>query len=39
LKVPVLILRNDTPCAADLEATAMWRIPGFLRDYLIYGIG
>ena len=24
---------------ADLEATAMRRIPGFLRDYLIYGIG
>jgi hypothetical protein len=26
------------PCVADLEATAMRRIPGFLRDYLIYGI-
>ena len=24
---------------ADLEATAMRRIPGFLRDYLINGIG
>jgi len=26
-------------CVADLEATVMRRIPGFLRDYLIYGIG
>ena len=26
------------PCVADLEATVMRRIPGFLRDYLIYGI-
>ena len=27
------------PCVADLEAAAMMRIPGFLRDYLINGIG
>ena len=27
------------PCVADLEAAAMRRIPGFLRDYLINGIG
>ena len=27
------------PCVADLETAAMRRIPGFLRDYLINGIG
>jgi isopentenyl diphosphate isomerase/L-lactate dehydrogenase-like FMN-dependent dehydrogenase len=27
------------PCVADLEAAAMRRIPGFMRDYLINGIG
>jgi len=27
------------PCVADMEAKAMRRIPSFMRDYLIYGIG
>ena len=27
------------PCVPDLEAAAMRRIPGFMRDYLINGIG
>jgi isopentenyl diphosphate isomerase/L-lactate dehydrogenase-like FMN-dependent dehydrogenase len=34
-----LNIEKQYPCVADLEAAAMRRIPGFLRDYLINGIG
>jgi len=34
-----LNIEKRYPCVADLEAAAMMRIPGFLRDYLINGIG
>ena len=27
------------PCAADMEAAAKRRIPGFMRDYLVTGLG
>ena len=34
-----MIIEKQYPCVADMEATAMRRIPGFMRDYLINGIG
>lgn len=27
------------PCVADMEVTARRRMPGFMRDYLVYGLG
>ena len=34
-----MTIEKRYPCVAGLEATAMKRIPGFMRDYLINGIG
>ena len=34
-----MTIEKRYPCVADLEAAAMKRIPGFMRDYLINGIG
>ena len=34
-----MTIEKRYPCVADLEAAAMKHIPGFMRDFLIYGIG
>ncbi len=34
-----MTIEKQYPCVADMEAAAMRRIPGFMCDYLINGIG